>query len=397
MKRPVEWLSGLAVFLVIAASACANTFDMSIGADCQRGFCDDQVGFGSPDAGVEASLPDSRVLACIGTVCPAPYATCGDVPTAPCSTNLDNDSENCGACGISCGGERLERLRMSSRCSNGVCELECLFHVQDGKLFRDCNNVIDDGCEVNILDDPKNCGACGNVCAAGARCIDGLCGCPPGKLDCDLSCINPQTDDKHCKTCGNPCVPPSVVCSPMPPNTRYGCVEGECGRLKCMPGFADCNGDLEQEGCASNGCETFLLDPNNCGACGIACNSKQECRQVDGQAVCRDVCTKLGLIECEDQCVDPITDPRHCGGCGVRCNRSLMRQLSVCEGGVCQAKCAPGFADCNENPDDGCEVDVRSHPANCGACGVACDQRAGQPCIEGKCLMVECDGGVEAR
>ena len=403
MRRPAECLAGFAILLLVAASACATRIDMSIGTDCERGFCDDRVGFTSPDAGGEASLPETP-LACVGTLCPAPYATCGDVASPLCSTNLMNDSENCGACGVSCGGDDLALLRMQSRCSDGACVFECIFVPgSTDRLFRDCNNTIDDGCEVDIFSDPKNCGLCGNVCPAGVRCIRGSCGCPVGELDCNGECIDPQSDNDNCKTCGNACTTPQNACSPMPPNTVYGCAGGECGKLKCAGGFGDCNNDVQQLGCASDGCESALLDSNNCGGCGVACAPGQECGlNHGGRPVCRDDCTALGLLRCrtingEDRCVDPVTDPFDCGACGIRCGSPNGSEIGVCNGGVCTTACAPGFADCNGDSDDGCEVDLRSDAANCGACGIACDQRAGQPCIEGKCLMVECDGGVEAK
>jgi hypothetical protein len=44
--------------------------------------------------------------------------------------------------------------------------------------------------------------------------------------------------------------------------------------------------------------------------------------------------------------------------------------------------CSPGFANCDGEASDGCEVDLESDPTNCGACGVSCDGRA---CLEGAC------------
>ena len=41
--------------------------------------------------------------------------------------------------------------------------------------YRDCNGVVDDGCEVKALDDAANCGACGHACAAREKCHDGVC------------------------------------------------------------------------------------------------------------------------------------------------------------------------------------------------------------------------------
>ena len=91
---------------------------------------------------------------------------------------------------------------------------------------------------------------------------------------------------------------------------------------------------------------------------------------------------------------DLLNDPSNCGACGSPCKEPGKNQARTCKKGVCAYECAPGFADCNGDPSDGCEVDLSIHPAHCGACDVACDVAAGQPCIEGKCLMTECDAGV---
>lgn len=52
-------------------------------------------------------------------------------------------------------------------------------------------------------------------------------------------------------------------------------------------------------------------------------------------------------------------------------------------GVVVRCGCAPGRADCDGNPGNGCEVDTTSDAGNCGACGVACD--AGLACVASGC------------
>lgn len=51
------------------------------------------------------------------------------------------------------------------------------------------------------------------------------------------------------------------------------------------------------------------------------------------------------------------------------------------------AACPAGYADCNGNPDDGCEVDLTGDPANCGAChhGCAKNNAAAVTCNAGRC------------
>lgn len=379
-----------------AASACVSTTDVSIGTDCNDGFCDDPPAFTPPpDSGsdTEASSPEApRILACIGTECPAPWATCA--PTKPCATNLQNDSENCGACGVSCG--ELEGLHLAGACVKGACVFQCTMTGDSATVFRDCNAFLDDGCEVNIQSDPENCGVCGHACAAGQHCIDGFCGCFPPKVDCGGKCVDTRSDDSNCKTCGTVCQNPPVVCSPMPAHTKYGCSGSECGQLVCAYRFGDCNADLA-DGCASNGCETALDTVENCGGCGVKCGPQQECKVQNSRLECVDTCAKAGLTKCGDQCRDLLTDILNCGACGHGCLGTREHEAPVCKKGLCENECLAGFADCNGDATDGCEVDLTTNPANCGVCGQTCDLGAGQPCIEGKCLMVECDGGVVAK
>lgn len=46
----------------------------------------------------------------------------------------------------------------------------------------------------------------------------------------------------------------------------------------------------------------------------------------------------------------------HCGACDVPCEVLLDHGEAVCVEGACEQRCEPGFVDCNEDADDGCEV-----------------------------------------
>ena len=383
-----------ALGLAVPAWSCANT-DAYLG-DLPK----DQILTPSADAasGADSGAGDGGM--CIATDCPEGLTTCPSEfgPTYACSVDLRRDQNHCGACGHAC--ITMEPLHMTSRCVDGACELECLSPPRPvhpdfffPTSFQNCNGVLDDGCEVDVLSDDENCGACGNACPADQHCFEGQCGCPNGLQFCNGACRDLSEDDENCKQCGHYCQWPDPACDPMPAHTGYGCMANDCGQLKCEFGFADCNTDLGL-GCASNGCETPIDDVNNCGACGNVCKPDEVCRfGADGNYECAPTCEKLGLKSCEGGfCADTLNDADHCGGCGLACPLPGPHQLSACKKGLCEVACAEGFGDCNGDPTDGCEVDLRVHPQHCGACGAACDLSLGQPCVEGKCLMGPCEG-----
>ncbi len=90
-------------------------------------------------------------------------------------------------------------------------------------------------------------------------------------------------------------------------------------------------------------------------------------------------------IRCGGHCVDPRTDVAHCGGCGTPCP-AIANGAPSCVQGVCGvASCAAGFANCNQQAADGCEVDLTSNGSNCGRCGAACAM--GSVCSASVCTL----------
>jgi len=83
----------------------------------------------------------------------------------------------------------------------------------------------------------------------------------------------------------------------------------------------------------------------------------------------------------------------HCGGCGMGC--APANATGVCTAGGCGiASCNAGFADCDGNPANGCEVNTQTKPANCGACGNVCSIPNGAPaCATGTCRVANCSAG----
>src|SRR5256886_10278521 len=53
---------------------------------------------------------------------------------------------------------------------------------------------------------------------------------------------------------------------------------------------------------------------------------------------------------------------------------------ATCVNSSCSFTCDAGFADCNNLPQDGCEIDTTSDPKNCGGCGRSEERRVGKEC-----------------
>ena len=74
--------------------------------------------------------------------------------------------------------------------------------------------------------------------------------------------------------------------------------------------------------------------------------------------------------------------PFHCGACRVGCVRP--NAVMTCASGVCvRSRCDPGYADCDADGANGCEV-MLGTSANCGTCGVGCDVTF--RCVGGRCV-----------
>ena len=134
--------------------------------------------------------------------------------------------------------------------------------------------------------------------------------------------------------------------------------------------------------CVSSCCDgrcvdTMGSDPENCGGCGTVC---------PGDMVCdAGVCRCPGNRQfCSDRCTDTNSDPTNCGGCGLRCSNNHVAN-PTCSNRLCNGACNAGYADCDgEKLFDGCETNVLTDNANCGACGMACSG-AGRTCQNGVC------------
>jgi hypothetical protein len=151
------------------------------------------------------------------------------------------DAQNCGGCGVVCGGAHTV-----ATCENGVCSGECLAG------WAHCSGEVT-GCETNLT--AAGLKLCNGACVpATACCSDGDCVFPPAPADCfaaacvDGECQYPMR--AGAQVCGATC------CLP---------VQALCGNdctLQCATGWSDCDAAPENgcecagPGCCSGGCMT---------------------------------------------------------------------------------------------------------------------------------------------
>lgn len=187
--------------------------------------------------------------------------------------------------------------------------------------------------------------------------------CSGAERLCAERCVDVATEDTHCGACGATC------------GALERCRAGRC-EFHCPDSLTGCFVRLERV------CVDLATDPSNCGACDERCPTEARC--VAGRCTC-----PAGQTLCAARCVDLMTTASDCGACGVVCAPPGARPR--CAAGACAvAACDPGRGDCNGRVDDGCEVDVATSVAHCGACGRAC--AAGQRCVAGRCCVgLGCD------
>ena len=396
-----DCMSGICTEGYVCTSACPAGFaecDLDYEVQCETNPNTDANHCG--ECGNACALAHATALCNLGQCaidqCEAPYENCDADQDTGCETNVTADPAHCGACGKECPD-----VNGTPDCVNSKCRIDC----DEG--FDNCDDAVANGCETKSSFDTQNCGRCKYVCERGEDdeepwCKAGECGstaCPEGRGDCDGDgdCDYDLTSDPDsCNTCGTPC----VVANGTP-----SCTDRVCGIEKCDDGYDNCDAGDEDGGYA-NGCETNTDDDvNNCGGCGIVCeieNATAKCQ--NGRCVV-DTCERP-YANCDDDRTDCETNTdtsrANCGTCGIDCNDDevLANATGQCSAGVCKVlECDDGYADCTSA--NGCETQLASSEANCGMCGIECVDRGGtNTCSLGSCQLtcsgtyLDCDDNV---
>jgi hypothetical protein len=313
-------------------------------------------------------------------------------PADPCANKqIDTDS---GETDFDCGGA-CAPCGVGQHCLDAPdCQTDLLCH--DGTCIGlGCMNEAQDGNETDVDCGGDSCKACitGQGCAVAKDCEGGVCG--------DAKCQAPACDDQTQNgketsiDCGGDCNPcpaddPCVV--------GKDCISGECnGKVcgaECPDGFANC--DKKND----NACEiNTRTDLENCGFCGDVCNlpnataecSAGECRiKTDGCAVGFQDCNGDPADGCE---VNLKTNKLNCGACNKVCPG--LNGTPSCDAGLCQITCDDGFQDCDGTRDNGCEINTNTSSKNCGVCDKKCAADVGYSayCTGAKCGQTMCPAG----
>lgn len=299
--------------------------------------------------------------------CPFGKADCDGNPLNGCELDATTN-QNCNGCGVACAPNRGV-----GDCSTGLCRV---VSCQPG--WEDCDRNPSNGCERNTRT-LTDCGGCGVACSVDggqASCATGVCqvaNCGPNLGDCDAveDCETPLNTNADCGGCDIPCAPA---------NGAGNCDTGTCLVTTCAPGYDDCDNN------SANGCETSLSDNSSCGECGRFCiNFTASTSCIAGTCVLGQCNTGRG--NCDNNqtngCETLLNSPLNCGGCGRVCQLANANPRCTSTGTCAVDTCQSGFANCDNNAGNGCET-RNAGGASCGfaidvgevdadtRCGVAC-------------------------
>jgi hypothetical protein len=236
---------------------------------------------------------------CLSCINDQPSSHCKNDSTYACESGASCQDGNCIA--LSCASP-LTQCNNLSKCVDlpayhmDTCTT-CLEHWIDG------NNDLKDGCEINVLNDNKNCGKKDNECSNGSQCINGECVCTGSFVRAD-----------SCQSWIDQTTTTTSLSAP---------IAREVDKTRCIDSNA-----------------LHFTYNNQAGSCTCHTNWLHEA----GSEGC--------LINIKN-------DPYNCGALGNQCSTNVYDAIAVCTDGVCGLTCKTNHTKCNDGYDDYC-VDLNS-------------------------------------
>ena len=251
----------------------------------------------------------------------------------------------------------------------------------------DASGPAVDARTTDVINAPMDSSALGDVAASDAGTpgdapvLDASADVP--FVPTDAAVVGDAVDVPNVAEAGSPCMSsrtcPGQVCDTV----RHLCVD-------CIVD-ADCSSGTvcgPDDHCRAPACVT---GPSTCTADGRVHTCDVHSGFVDtacpsGSTCVAGHCTGLACTPLAGFC-GPGAERRICSADGTSFTTTLCPPASHATGSCvtdgCGLRCDAGFADCNGVATDGCEVDLRGDPANCGACRLACG--AGCACASSSC------------
>jgi len=207
----------------------------------------------------------------------------------------------------------------------------------------------------------------------------------------DSRVCDPSSCDAD-ETCG---IGPDCFADTCTPETPDSCPASQCAAATDCAGRADCSIAV----CVSGVC-LYGGEESECGT-GEWCNPDDGCLPrvatpdggpTDGAVDADAGGCPAGFADCDGNptngCELPVgDDARNCGGCGVRCETG-DNAVPACIAGACALTCDDGFGDCDGDMANGCEGDLTGDAANCGRCGSVCPMTL-PLCIASDCIAYD--------
>ncbi|MSP61393.1 MAG: hypothetical protein EXR72_13810 [Myxococcales bacterium] len=386
---------------VVIVDLGVTVVDMAIGctkATCMAPAVCDPISGQCVGCVVDTDCPDGKLCkarTCVGG-CSALHG-CGDAGACELDAGLCKTCSGDGECAgdtprcDGTSGRCVPCLPMNDNCPVGsFCgKVNAAFLCQMGcKVDNDCPGAPDGG----MGDSDGGAPVIAKLACCDHVCTDvnsdgkncGKCGAACGNLTCCTgACADTAKDLANCGACGRAC---------KGGNALWSCAQAACAVSSCNGTFRDCNMN------AADGCEANITtDGKNCLGCGKACAVN------NGVGGCANGCTiqscDVGFADCDKNIVNgcevgTAADLANCGACGKVCS-TPNNATPGCANGACGVgACKPGFGDCDQNPGNGCEAILASDPNHCSKCGMKCPapMNGVGACGAGVCGIGGCTG-----